>query len=128
MRDGAVLQAATISLTLLVPLVAGLWVNGDPEARNIAYWLHPMADDARLAQADIAFLRARRGDAVCESLALCYWAGSGAHSRRLQCRRGVLAPAHAAMPISSAALSGTAPTPQWEFDSLRQPFALTPRA
>lgn len=46
--------------------------------RDPAYWLHPMRDEATLASDDITFLRNHPGPAMCESLALCYWAGKSA--------------------------------------------------
>ena len=46
--------------------------------RDPAYWLRPMRDEAALASDDITFLRNHQGPAMCESLALCYWAGKPA--------------------------------------------------
>src|SRR5262249_51868192 len=45
-------------------------------ARQLA--LRPWAVEAASAEADIAFLRAQAGPALCQSLALCYWAGKSA--------------------------------------------------
>jgi hypothetical protein len=37
-----------------------------------------MSDEAALAEQDIAFLRSANGQAICETLSFCYWAGKSA--------------------------------------------------
>lgn len=56
-------HAPALAGAILLPLLAGLVFHDD--------W--PGADDA--ADGDIAFLKAQKGPALCETLALCYWAG-----------------------------------------------------
>ena len=55
-----------------LPLLFGAWTNSD--WRDADSWLHPMREEARLAQKDIAFLAARQGPALCEMQSICYWA------------------------------------------------------
>ena len=55
-----------------LPLLFGAWTNSD--WRDADSWLHPMRDEASLAQKDIAFLAARQGQALCEMQSICYWA------------------------------------------------------
>jgi hypothetical protein len=70
---------ALAAAALLVSLGAGLAeaANGE-DWQDRDYWFHPLADERMLAADDIAFLRAHPGPALCESLALCYWAGKSA--------------------------------------------------
>jgi hypothetical protein len=70
-RSGATWAAAV----LILPLLAGLYVASDSTWRDRDFWLHPMAADMAETQGDIAFLKARKGPALCETLAFCYWAG-----------------------------------------------------
>lgn len=71
-----VLWPAVTALALVVPLGAGLYLaSADEDWRDPDFWAHPMADDAVTARADIAFLKERRGRALCEMLSFCYWAG-----------------------------------------------------
>jgi hypothetical protein len=67
-----------LAFLLTVPLVIGTIRNYEPDWLTRAFWLHPHADEARVAAADIAFLKSRPGSALCENLALCYWAGKAA--------------------------------------------------
>jgi hypothetical protein len=55
-----------------MPLLFAVWTNGD--WRDADTWLHPMREEAMLAQKDIAFLAARQGPALCEMQSFCYWA------------------------------------------------------
>jgi hypothetical protein len=55
-----------------LPLLFAAWSNGD--WRDADSWLHPMQEEARLAQEDIAFVAARQGPALCEMQSFCYWA------------------------------------------------------
>jgi hypothetical protein len=71
---GAVYTDAILAAFLL-PLTFGLWSGFSSEWLGRDYWFHPMHDEAALANQDIAFLRARPGPALCETLAYCYWAG-----------------------------------------------------
>jgi hypothetical protein len=61
------------ALAALVPFALPALDNHD--WRDWSFWLHPMRDETSLAAEDIGFLRAHAGAAICESLALCYWAG-----------------------------------------------------
>ena len=65
-------RGAVIALACVLPLLAILWAND--EAHDPAYWLHPMRDEQVEARADIAFLAAHKGPALCEMLSFCYWA------------------------------------------------------
>lgn len=68
------LYASAIVAAFLLPLAIGTWINSDADWLSKDYWLHPLRDEAALAKADIAFLRAHNGPALCETLAYCYWA------------------------------------------------------
>jgi len=67
-----------LALLLMLPLGIGVIRNFEPAWFTGAFWTHPHADEARLAASDIAFLKRRPGPALCENLALCYWAGKPA--------------------------------------------------
>ena len=54
-----------------LPLLFAAWSNGD--WHDADGWLHPMREETRLAQRDIAFLAARQGPALCEMQSFCYW-------------------------------------------------------
>jgi len=64
---------AAVCVFLPVALSLQNALDADWFARD--FWLHPWADEARTAESDIAFLRAQKGSALCETVALCYWAG-----------------------------------------------------
>ncbi|HEY3779062.1 MAG TPA: glycosyltransferase family 39 protein [Rhizomicrobium sp.] len=57
-----------------------LFVSGAANTnwRTPSFWLQPMREETALAARDIAFVRARPGPVICESLAFCYWAGKAA--------------------------------------------------
>jgi hypothetical protein len=67
------LVGRTFALAALIPFALSAFQSS--EWRDWSFWLHPMRDETALAGADIKFLRAHPGPAVCESLAFCYWAG-----------------------------------------------------
>ena len=60
---------------IFIPIALSLYAALDADWYTYDFWLHPWADEARTAEADIAFLRGEKGDALCETLSLCYWAG-----------------------------------------------------
>jgi hypothetical protein len=65
-----------VSAAFLVPLVFGaVSAAKDAPITNAGFWLHPLEDEAALSRRDIAFLASHRGPALCETLALCFWAG-----------------------------------------------------
>ncbi|HEY3637076.1 MAG TPA: glycosyltransferase family 39 protein [Rhizomicrobium sp.] len=68
---GRVFALAGLIPFAVVALQNTEWRDGD-------FWLHPMRDETALATQDIAFLQARKGPAICETLAYCYWAGKPA--------------------------------------------------
>ena len=65
--------APVAAVAYAAPLLFAAWTN--PDWRDADVWLHPMREEAVLAQKDIAFLAARRGPALCEMQSFCYWAG-----------------------------------------------------
>jgi hypothetical protein len=67
-----------IAVAMVIPLAISLVFSTDGDWYSREFWRHPMSDEAQTADADIAFLRAQKGPALCESLSLCYWAGKGA--------------------------------------------------
>jgi len=70
--------AGVAAAAYAAPLILAAWTNAGDDWRTEAYWLHPMRNEAHLAQSDIAFLQSRNGPALCEMLSLCYWAGKPA--------------------------------------------------
>ena len=64
-----------VASALVLALGFGLYQASNESWSDPDFWSHPMADEAAQTRDDIAFLRARRGPALCESLSLCYWAG-----------------------------------------------------
>lgn len=60
---------------IAVPLAYVLYASVDADWYAASFWTKPWVDEARTGEADIAFLKMRPGYAVCETLALCYWAG-----------------------------------------------------
>jgi len=77
-RRGPVPHIASRALAFFCLLPIAMIAFTVSDWREPAYWLHPMRDEAALASDDITFLRNHRGPAMCESLALCYWAGKPA--------------------------------------------------
>lgn len=60
---------------IVAPLGYSLVTSIDKDWLAPEFWIHPWTDEAQTATADLAFLRQRNGDAICEDLALCYWGG-----------------------------------------------------
>ena len=116
---------SAVALLLLVPLSVGLFhASSGEDWRDPDYWLHPMADEAATAQGDIAFIKARFGRALCETLSLCYWAGKRAEvdvfNTGQQFATDARSNADLIRQIDAHAFS------TMEFDTL-DPFALGPR-
>ena len=65
------------ALLYAIPLAIGLrsldttWCTTD-------YWLHPLADERRTADDEIALIQRTPGPVLCEMLSLCYWGGKPA--------------------------------------------------
>jgi Dolichyl-phosphate-mannose-protein mannosyltransferase len=59
---------------LIAPAIA-LLITSTPDRLSREYWVHPHAAEAADAARQISFLRAHPGPALCEDLALCFWAG-----------------------------------------------------
>lgn len=72
------LPTSILPLVLALPLAVSVATRDDIDWQDANYWLHPLAGDEKTAAADIAFVRARPGPAMCEMLSLCYWAGKPA--------------------------------------------------
>ncbi len=64
--------------TCLLPPVLFAFAQSDNSWESLSFWFEPLGDDAKEAGSDIAFLRSHPGPALCEQLALCYWAGKSA--------------------------------------------------
>jgi dolichyl-phosphate-mannose-protein mannosyltransferase len=68
--------AVSVSVfALVLPLGFVLFRSIDREWYQWDFWTHPYFDESRTSEADIQYLRASSGPALCETLALCYWAG-----------------------------------------------------
>ena len=65
--------AALVAAYLLVPAIA-VAAGARQEWRSIGYWLAPRAAEAASAGQGIDFLARHDGPALCEDLALCFWA------------------------------------------------------
>ncbi|HEX4294301.1 MAG TPA: hypothetical protein VHZ29_09215 [Rhizomicrobium sp.] len=77
-RLGQELHKVLAAFAYVVPLLCGLALAYDGAWLTRDFWLHPARDEAAMAAADIDFLKARDGPALCEMLSLCYWAGKPA--------------------------------------------------
>lgn len=75
LENGALVTVAAflyaIPLVFLLRDVDGNW-------NSLAYWQHPLAQDVRVATAEISLLRSKRDPVLCEMLSLCYWSGKSA--------------------------------------------------
>lgn len=71
-------RAAALVCVCCIMLLAAARTQSDDDWNTAAYWLHPMRADAAASDADIAFIEAHRGPALCEMLSFCYWAGKSA--------------------------------------------------
>jgi hypothetical protein len=112
------------SLVFAAPLAVTLALNADADWATVDFWLHPMQDDAALAQNDVAFIRAHNGPALCETLTWCYWASKPGEIDVFNLGQAYRTGARTDDALASlidARYFGV-----MEFDSL-QPFALTPR-
>lgn len=65
--------AVVVATLYVIPLVL-LLRNVDGDWLDASYWLHPMADDARVAEQEIRLLHSKPDPVLCEMLSLCYWA------------------------------------------------------
>jgi hypothetical protein len=70
-----------------LPAIAGLgltvlfsFFSIEPNWRSTDFWLRPLAEERRAAAQEIALIRATKGPVLCETLALCYWAGKSAEA------------------------------------------------
>lgn len=66
-------RVALVGAYLLVPALAAA-LGARHEWRSSGYWLAPRAEEAASAAQGIAFLERHNGPALCEDLALCFWA------------------------------------------------------
>jgi hypothetical protein len=71
---GGVLPATAMMAGCLISLAAAT-LAGLPGRASLGYWLDPRAAATADAARQIAFLREQPGPAMCEDLALCFWAG-----------------------------------------------------
>jgi hypothetical protein len=67
-------RAGLVAACLIVPMI-GLIVTGRVGWFSSSYWLAPRRAEAAAAARDIAFIKSHTGPALCEELALCFWAG-----------------------------------------------------
>ncbi|HSZ74807.1 MAG TPA: 6-pyruvoyl-tetrahydropterin synthase-related protein [Rhizomicrobium sp.] len=63
-----------LALVYAAPVALAVWQFSDSEWLERDFWLHPLKADAEAANGDIAFLKAKNGPVLCETLSLCYWA------------------------------------------------------
>jgi hypothetical protein len=73
-------EAAAFAVAVIVslPFALGLGMVAQRNWLQVDFWLHPMSHEAGLAEQDISFLRNDNGQAMCETLSFCYWAGKPA--------------------------------------------------
>lgn len=119
-----VLWPAMTALALVPPLLVAVYLAYDDDWRDPDFWLHPMADDAATAHDDIAFLARHHGRAMCELLALCYWAGKGAEIDMFNTQQQYIA--HARSDDDLVRKINARSFAVVQIDAL-EPFALTPR-
>ncbi len=65
---------AAAAIVYMLPLAAGLTLSWDNSWLERDFWLHPLSEEAAMANADIAFIESHHGPALCETLSFCYWA------------------------------------------------------
>ena len=70
-------RAVLICGYMALPIVTAATL-ARPEWRSAAYWIAPRRDAAIDAARDVRFLAERHGAELCETLALCFWAGAPA--------------------------------------------------
>jgi hypothetical protein len=70
----------------------GLHLPGDPI--RILLGASPVRRAEAVTRTDLAFLAAIEGRVMCETLALCYWAGKGLEVDSFNARQGFLARGH----------------------------------
>jgi hypothetical protein len=73
----ALAAAEVFAAFCLIPF-AVIALRAPPDWRDSSFWLSPLREETALAEADIAFLRAHVGPAMCENPTFCYWAGKEA--------------------------------------------------
>jgi dolichyl-phosphate-mannose-protein mannosyltransferase len=64
-----------LAIACLLPPALALVVTASPAWLGPNYWLQPRRAAATVAADDISFIGAQAGPALCEELALCFWAG-----------------------------------------------------
>lgn len=116
--------AALGAAALLAGLGVAIWQTADPAFATSGYWLQPLREEQELAEKDIAFVRSREGPALCETLALCYWAGKKAEVDVFNL--GQRYATHTMSDASLVALLAGRRFAMVEFDP-DEPFPLTPR-
>jgi hypothetical protein len=67
-----------LTVALAIPFALGLTTNFEGDWPTGDFWLHPMQNEASHSKANIAWLKLHPGRVMCETLALCYWAGKTA--------------------------------------------------
>jgi hypothetical protein len=75
---------------LLAPALA-LATNVGREWLTPSFWMQPRGAEAIAARADESFIAAHAGHALCEQLALCFWAGKPAEVDVFNMRQRILA-------------------------------------
>jgi hypothetical protein len=69
-------QALVVSLYGLTVLYALFAI--EPDWRSIDFWTDPLREEQQAAAREIQLIRSTPGPALCETMALCYWAGKSA--------------------------------------------------
>lgn len=67
--------AFVFALACLVPPLVAALENAKSTWLTRQHWLRPLENAVVQSKADVAFIRNRPGPAMCERLAVCYWAG-----------------------------------------------------
>jgi hypothetical protein len=70
--------AFVFAAVLSLPFALGLGMVAQTDWLQADFWLHPMSYETDLAEQDISFLHSATGQAMCETLSFCYWAGKPA--------------------------------------------------
>jgi hypothetical protein len=89
--DASALRPSSLRAALAAVLVFGIAIAlpGDPV--RILLGRSPIPEAEAETRADLAFLAGIEGRVVCETLALCYWAGKGLEVDSFNARQGFLA-------------------------------------
>jgi 6-pyruvoyl-tetrahydropterin synthase related domain len=87
-------RPAAVRAALAAALIFGVGLHLPGDSIRILAGPSPVRRAEAVTRADLAFLAAIEGRVMCETLALCYWAGKGLEVDSFNARQGFLARGH----------------------------------